>query len=213
MSKDNLEKLLASYQSEILDPATIPSNPFKLFNAWLESAVKMEFVEPNAFVLSTVYQGRPRSRVVLLKDVDQGQFIFYTNYQSAKGHEIAEAQYVSMNFWWGSLARQIRVEGTIKKVSAETSDAYFQTRPRGSQMGAIASPQSQVVTTEDLQEYFSKVVTEYEKVAVIPRPEHWGGYAINPEYIEFWQGRPNRMHDRVSYRKKGDVWELTRLAP
>jgi len=213
MNNDNLEKLRGTYEDDTLDPDSIPENPFELFNAWLESALKSDCVEPNAFVLSTIDHGRPRSRVVLLKGIDDGKFIFYTNYRSAKGLEVENERYVSMNFWWGSIGKQIRVEGTIEKVSEEVSDAYFQKRPRGSQLGAIASPQSQVITAKELQELFDKAVIEYEKVEVIPRPKHWGGYAITPDYMEFWHGRVNRLHDRVSYRLKDGKWELNRLAP
>lgn len=213
MNNENLEKLRGTYQDDLLDPEKIPENPFELFNAWLESALKSDCVEPNAFVLSTIDHGRPRSRVVLLKGIDDDKFIFYTNYRSAKGLEVENAHYVSMNFWWGSIGKQIRIEGKIEKVSEEVSDAYFHKRPRGSQLGAIASPQSQPITAKELQDLFDKAVTDYEKVEVIPRPKHWGGYAITPDYMEFWHGRVNRLHDRVSYQLKNEKWELKRLAP
>lgn len=213
MNNDNLEKLRGIYLNEALDTARISSSPLELFDHWMQEAISSECIEPNAFVLSTVDQGRPRSRVVLLKGIEDQKFIFYTNYQSAKGQEIAAGSFVAMNFWWGPLARQVRIEGTIEKVSPETSDAYFQKRPRGSQLGAIASPQSRAITREELEELFAKTEKQYADSETIPRPSHWGGFAIIPHYIEFWQGRANRLHDRVCYALSDKGWEIKRLAP
>lgn len=213
MNNDNLEKLRGIYQNEALDTANISSEPIELFERWMAEAINSECIEPNALVLSTIHDGRPRSRVVLLKGIEDGKFIFYTNYQSAKGKEIEAGSFVALNFWWGPLARQVRIEGKIEKVSSQTSDAYFSKRPRGSQLGAIASPQSQIITREELEATFAKTVEKYENVEVIPRPLHWGGYAVTPDYVEFWQGRANRLHDRVSFRLKDNEWEINRLAP
>lgn len=213
MNNDHLEKLRGIYFNQGLDEAEIKPEPFGLFNKWLDEAVKSEYVEANAFVLSTVTNGKPRSRIVLLKGVEDGEFVFYTNYESAKGNEIIHDQYVAMNFWWGPLGRQVRIEGTVKKVSEEASDIYFSKRPRGSQIGAIASAQSKVTTREQLEESFMKITAKYENSEVIPRPKNWGGYAIEPSYIEFWQGRANRLHDRIAYERTNNGWEIRRLAP
>ncbi len=214
MNNDNLEKLRGIYLNEALDIGDISANPIEQFNKWFLGAMDSDCIEPNAFVLSTASNGRPRSRVVLLKGVDEDKFVFYTNYQSAKGHEVQSGQFVAMNFWWPPLARQVRIEGKIEKVSAETSDAYFQKRPRGSQLGAIASPQSAVVSSrKELEELFEKTVEAFQKIEIIPRPLHWGGYAIVPEYFEFWQGRANRLHDRITYTLVENKWQVSRLAP
>lgn len=214
MNNDNLQKLRGIYQNESLDITPETADPFVLFNKWFNEALASECLEPNAFVLSTVKNGRPRSRVVLLKGIENGEFIFYTNYDSDKGHEIESSSYVSMNFWWAPLARQVRIEGTVKKVSEQISDDYFHKRPRGSQLGAIASPQSRVVKNrKELEDIFEKVSQKFENQEIIPRPKNWGGFAIHPEYIEFWQGRANRLHDRVAFTKSENEWKTNRLAP
>jgi pyridoxamine 5'-phosphate oxidase len=209
-----LENLRVSYQAATLDARDCLKEPTKQFDLWFENAVVSKCDEPNAFVLSTVHQNQPRARVVLLKGVDQGEFVFFTNYESHKGHEIEHNQNVALTFLWLPLHRQIRIEGTIQKVDAATSDTYFQKRPRGSQIGAVASPQSQKVNNrEDLEKIFENKESEFSNGELIPRPAHWGGYKISPNFFEFWQGRDNRMHDRICYEKKNGVWEIYRVAP
>ncbi len=214
MNNDNLQKLRGIYQNEALDITSETSEPFVLFNKWFNEALASECLEPNAFVLSTIKNNRPRSRVVLLKGVENGDFIFYTNYDSDKGHEIDNTSFVSMNFWWAPLARQVRIEGKIKKVAESVSDDYFKKRPRGSQLGAIASPQSKIVKDrKELEEIFEKVSKKFEHEENIPRPKNWGGFAITPDYMEFWQGRANRLHDRVAFIQVNGEWKTNRLAP
>ncbi len=209
-----LENLRISYQAATLDVCDCLKEPTKQFDLWFENAVVSKCDEPNAFVLSTIHQNQPRARVVLLKGVHQGEFVFFTNYESDKGNEIEHNQNVSLTFLWLPLHRQVRIEGTIQKVDAATSDTYFQKRPRGSQIGAVASPQSQKVNNrEDLEKIFETKEKEFSNGEVIPRPSHWGGYKISPNFFEFWQGRDNRMHDRICYEKKNGAWEIYRLAP
>ncbi len=209
-----LENLRIDYQSEYLDLKDCEKDPLKQFDKWLVESLKAECDEPNAFILSTVKKDQPRSRVLLLKGIHDQQFIFYTNYQSSKGSELDQNSKVAMTFLWLPLQRQVRIEGVVNKVSEETSNDYFQKRPRGSQLGAIASPQSQrVENREALEKMFAETETKFKNIELIPRPSHWGGYGVTPTLIEFWQGRNNRMHDRICYVKAGDTWELQRLAP
>lgn len=211
---ETLENLRVSYQASKLDIEDCHKDPIVQFDQWLEEAIKSKCDEPNAFVLSTVSQGKPRGRVLLLKGVTEKEFIFYTNYESSKGHEIKENDNVSLTFLWLPLQRQIRIEGKANKVTPEMSDQYFHKRPRGSQLGAIASPQSaRVSSRKELEELFKKTDEMFQNVESLPRPAHWGGYKISPTYIEFWQGRNNRMHDRIAYEKKDALWEIYRLAP
>lgn len=211
---ETLENLRVSYRKAALDISDCNSNPEIQFDLWLEQAVKSHCDEPNAFVLSTAANNRPRGRVVLLKGIHQGDFVFYTNYESAKGHELESNPYVSMTFLWLPLQRQVRIEGVLKKVSPDLSDAYFHKRPRGNQLGAWASPQSKKVKDRsELEKLFQTAEKRFAGEKELSRPTNWGGYGITPEYFEFWQGRDNRMHDRIAYEKKGDSWVLSRLAP
>ena len=211
---DILENLRVSYQRHELDVADCDPSPEKQFDKWFKEALHAQCDEPNAFVLSTVFQGHPRGRVVLLKGVTAEGFLFYTNYLSAKGNEIQANDKVAATFLWLPLQRQIRIEGVLKKVDQSLSDDYFQKRPRGSQLGAIASPQSKKVNSRaELEKMFSETEKKFEEVKVLPRPANWGGYALVPTYFEFWQGRDNRMHDRIVYVKQVSGWELQRLAP
>lgn len=212
--KDILENLRVSYQASSLDINDCDQIPEKQFNKWFTEALSSQCDEPNAFILSTVFEGQPRGRVVLLKGVEEDGFIFYTNYKSSKGQEIQENDKVSATFLWLPLQRQIRIEGTIIKINPDLSDAYFQKRPRGSQIGAIASPQSEVVSSRtELEKLFQETEEKFEQDLVLPRPAHWGGYAIKPTYFEFWQGRRNRLHDRIIYIKQASTWVRQRLAP
>jgi pyridoxamine 5'-phosphate oxidase len=209
-----LENLRVRYQSSELDFKDCSKDPVLQFNHWLDQAIDSQCDEPNAFILSTVSNDQPRSRVVLLKGIKDNQFVFYTNYSSAKGHEISLNQKVAMTFLWLPLQRQVRIEGIVSKIDNVSSDEYFRKRPRGSQIGAIASPQSQKVSSrKELEDLFKITEEKFIQVQDLPRPKNWGGYAISPTYLEFWQGRDNRMHDRICFEKKNNDWEIYRLAP
>lgn len=211
---ETLENLRVSYQASKLDINDCNPDPIIQFDLWLEHAIETKCDEPNAFVLSTVRDGQPRGRVVLLKGVHENQLFFYTNYNSAKGSEIALNDKVSMTFLWLPLQRQVRIEGTVSKVPDHYSEDYFHKRPRGSQLGAIASPQSsRVESREALEKMFKETEEKFKSSETLPRPAHWGGYGVTPNYMEFWQGRNNRMHDRVCYEMKNANWEKFRLAP
>ncbi|HYE57106.1 MAG TPA: pyridoxamine 5'-phosphate oxidase [Rhodothermales bacterium] len=210
----SLADLRAHYGSGALDEADAPATPFVLFARWFEEALATALPEPNAMVLSTVDgAGQPSARVVLLKGVDEDGFLFFTNYHSRKGREMASDARVALTFWWPPLERQVRVEGRAEPVDAATSDAYFVTRPRGSQLGAVASPQSEVVGSRaELEARLTEVEARFAGQAV-ERPPHWGGYRVIPHMVEFWQGRPSRLHDRLRYTREDDHWRLERLAP
>lgn len=211
---ETLENLRQSYQLAELDLKDCDPDPLAQFKKWFDEALNSKIDEPNAFTLSTVDGDQPRGRVLLLKGIEQGGFIFYTNYDSAKGRELENNKKASLTFLWLPLQRQIRIEGVIEKASTELSDAYFQKRPRGSQLGAMASPQSQKLKSRaELEEIFKAIEARYAQESVLPRPQNWGGYILKPQYIEFWQGRKNRMHDRVSYTMNSSGWERSRLAP
>lgn len=209
-----LENLRVSYQASNLDIEDCDPDPVRQFDRWLLHAIETKCDEPNAFVLSTVRNGQPRSRVVLLKGLHENDLVFYTNYSSAKGEEINRNEKIAMNFLWLPLQRQVRIEGTVTKIEGSLSDEYFHKRPRGSQIGAMASPQSSTVKDRAaLEKMFFDTEERYKESEVLPRPEQWGGYKITPAYVEFWQGRANRMHDRICYKKNNSKWELYRLAP
>jgi pyridoxamine 5'-phosphate oxidase len=211
---ETLANLRGTYLKAALDIADCDPNPEHQFDNWFKNAVIGECDEPNAFTLSTIHEGRPRARVVLLKGIHEGKLVFYTNYSSAKGSELSHNSNVAMTFLWLPLQRQIRIEGTIQKVDPALSDEYFAKRPRGSQVGAIASPQSKKVDSrEELERYFREAETNAIGKTELIRPAHWGGYAVDPNYFEFWQGRDNRMHDRITYQKISGIWHLGRLAP
>jgi len=211
---ETLESLRVSYQASSLDAEDCDSDPLIQFDQWLQQAILSKCDEPNSFILSTVKNNRPRGRVVLLKGIHNSEFVFYTNYKSAKGHEIEINENVALTFLWLPLQRQVRIEGKVTKVQEALSDDYFGKRPRGSQIGAIASPQSTILESrKSLEELFLRAEEKFEGKEKLPRPNHWGGYGITPDYIEFWQGRPNRMHDRICYKKDLDQWKIYRLAP
>ena len=193
----------------------VDPNPFKMFEQWFQEASEAEPVLPEAVSLATATrEGRLSSRMVLLKDFDETGFVFYTNYESRKGMELAENPNAALVFYWRQLERQICITGTVSKVSREESEAYFRTRPRGSQIGALTSPQSQVVASREvLERRFQQLMAEYEG-REIPLPSYWGGYRLSPDTIEFWQGRSDRLHDRFLYkRQSGGPWQLERLSP
>ena len=203
------------YQLKTLDIVDVENDPLKQFNIWFEEAVASKVNEPNAMVLSTVKEnGRPAARVVLLKGTDQSGFSFFTNYESDKGHQLLQFPFASLTFFWPELERQVRVEGKVKKLSELESNNYFSIRPRNSRIGAYASPQSKVVPgREFLEDSFRENMSKFEGMEV-ERPSYWGGYSLNPDYFEFWQGRPSRLHDRISYHLLiGQDWDIKRLAP
>ncbi|MET1080935.1 MAG: pyridoxamine 5'-phosphate oxidase [Pseudomonas sp.] len=211
-----LADMRRDYVRDGLSETQAPAEPFALFHQWFEQARLTEQppVEPNAMHLATVDgQGRPHCRVLLLKGLDSRGFTFYSNYDSAKGQQLAAHPYAAMTFFWPGLERQVRIEGTVERVSPEESDAYFQVRPLGSRLGAWASPQSQVIADRDvLDELLAETQRRFLDQA--PHcPEHWGGYRLLPERVEFWQGRPSRLHDRLNYRLQDQAWLRERLAP
>jgi len=189
----------------------LPQNPIELFDLWFKLAVSENIKEPNAMVLCTVsVERKPRARVVLLKDYSHAGFSFYTNYLSAKGREIELNNNVCINFNWLDLEKQIRIEGKVSKLTPEESDLYFNSRPEGSKIGALISNQSQPI---DSREELDNRLAEFHDSGNIPRPKHWGGYIIKPNLYEFWQGRANRLHDRIQYSLKDNKWAFKRLQP
>ncbi|MCE3294655.1 MAG: pdxH [Crocinitomicaceae bacterium] len=192
----------------------VPGEPFDFFHDWYKQAFEKGEREANAMVLSTVDgEGKPSSRILYLKELNTQGFVFYTNYLSRKGREMNENKHAALLFFWPGLERQVRIEGKIEKVPAEMSDAYFASRPRGSQLGAWASYQSQQLENRsELEERIEKLAAQFP--AEVPRPPHWGGYILVPEYFEFWQGRPSRLHDRIIYQQdKTGRWDIHRLNP
>ncbi len=210
-----LESLRSNYALSGLNETDLLDTPFQQFQRWLEQAIAAKLPEPNAMTLATLSkEGKPIARMVLLKGLDEKGFVFYTNYDSAKGKQLTETDSAALVFWWAGLERQVRVEGMVEKVSSEESDAYFQSRPKASQLGAWASPQSQVIKNRGVLEKRLAELEEKYATEKVPRPPHWGGFRVIPTAIEFWQGRPSRLHDRIRYEldEKGD-WFYQRLAP
>jgi pyridoxamine 5'-phosphate oxidase len=204
------------YLGDHLLETAIPADPLVLFSSWLSDAFAAKdrgvLPEPTAMVVSTTAGSRPSSRTVLLKEVNAGGFVFFTNYRSRKAAEMAGSSAVALLFGWYPLQRQVRVEGRAERVARSESEAYFGSRPRASQLGAWASSQSSEVTLEELNTSYRWAEERFAE-ADVPCPEHWGGYRVHPESIEFWQGQPSRMHDRLLYRRRDDGWEIVRLAP
>lgn len=210
-----LAALRREYGDHGLDTPDLVPDPIEMFGRWFDDAVEAGLHEPNAMVVSTVSaQGRPSARMVLLKGVDARGFVFYTNYESRKGGDIEANPAVSLLFPWHDLQRQIRIDGVAARVSREESEAYFSARPRESQLGAWASPQSGEVTSRsELDRLFGEVERRFAD-GDVPLPPQWGGYRVTPELVEFWQGRKGRMHDRLVYRRvSGERWSTARLAP
>ncbi|WP_276495883.1 pyridoxamine 5'-phosphate oxidase [Pontibacter litorisediminis] len=211
----NIADIRVNYMKHALTEASVAAAPIDQFKTWLQEAIEAQVEEPTALVLSTVdAAGKPSARVVLLKGVDEQGFSFYTNYASRKGQELAQNPHASLTFFWPALERQVRIEGKVEKVQPEESEKYFHSRPKGSQIGAWASPQSQVIASREVLEQREKELSEqYADAELLPRPEHWGGYRLVPDYLEFWQGRPSRLHDRIVYELEGERWQIKRLAP
>jgi pyridoxamine 5'-phosphate oxidase len=213
----NLEEIRRNYQHATLNEAELDQDPMNMFYKWWDAALDAEIIEPNAMTLSTVNsEGQPSARIVLLKTASADGFEFYTNYQSQKAIEIDQNPKVALVFLWKDLERQIRIEGIAEKAAREKSQVYFQSRPRGSQIGAWASPQSTVIPNRTyLEKEVEKVSDQFENVDPLPCPDHWGGYLIKPHMIEFWQGRSDRLHDRIRYTRNddGNNWKIERLAP
>lgn len=212
-----LAALRRSYELAGLDTEDVDGDPLMQFQRWLADAIAAEFREPNAMVLATSdASGQPRARSVLLKGVTTEGFMFFTNYESTKAHHLQENPKASLCFPWWDLERQVIVEGLVSRTSREVSGQYFRSRPHGSQLGALTSPQSRVVASREvLTDRFAELGEQYPEGDEVPLPDHWGGYFVAPTVIEFWQGRSNRMHDRVRYRRPTSAapWVIERLAP
>jgi pyridoxamine 5'-phosphate oxidase len=207
--------LRKDYALQSLNEADVDPNPFKQFQVWFDQAIAAQLPEPNAMTLATATcDAVPDARVVLLKGFDERGFVLYTNYESRKGQELAENPQATLVFWWAELERQVRISGSVEKVSAAESEEYFHSRPIGSQLGAWTSNQSQVIPDRSVLERRLQELTDQYQGQEIPRPPHWGGYRVIPREIEFWQGRKSRLHDRLRYRKsEAGRWQIDRLSP
>lgn len=225
-NSEHIAKIRADYHQATLNETEVGSDPLLFFQKWFSQAEDAAITEVNAMTLATANTwGMPSARIVLLKGLDEQGFTFFTNYESEKGRHIAEEDSVALLFFWKELERQVRIEGSAHKITAKESDEYFHSRPIGSQIGAIASPQSQIITDRTVLENNVKAAETQFAQTEIPRPEHWGGYKVIPEKIEFWQGRSNRLHDRIVFFREPEIdngegqipgfseWEIFRLAP
>ena len=215
VNNQTIAALREDYRAKTLEITEVHINPIQQFNIWFQEALDSQIKEANAMTIATVdAQGKPAARIILLKGFDENGFIFYTNYESRKGRELAANPNIAAVFLWKDLERQIRIEGIVEKVTPEVSLSYFQSRPKGSQIGAWASPQSQVIADRSiLEQNVIDLKEKYKDADNLPIPSHWGGYQIKPTLIEFWQGRSSRLHDRISYKLIGEEWKIERLAP
>ena len=212
--KSYLQTVRRDFANRPLSRETAPSDPLIQYAEWFKEAIESKIIDPNAACLSTVdVAGRPSSRIVYIKDIIADGLVFYTNYNSKKSRNIAQNNQIALNLFWRELDRQIRVQGSVHKVSSATSDAYFASRPRASQIGAWSSAQSEGL--QNRQELEDKIVVYEQRFAeqTVPRPPHWGGFCLRPDYFEFWQGRPSRLHDRIIYQLEGETWQQVRLSP
>jgi len=212
---NNISAIRKDYQLQSLDEKDVLPNPISQFEKWWNDAVSSDILEVNAMTLATASKsGRPSARIVLLKEFREEGFIFFTNYESHKGQELLENPQACLVFFWKELERQVKIEGVAEKISAEESEAYFISRPEGSRIGAWASPQSRVISSRSVIEQNVEAVKQKFSGIEIARPPHWGGYVVKPDLIEFWQGRPSRLHDRIQYtRLENGAWKIERLAP
>lgn len=211
----NLAEIRKEYSKATLDITNVADDPVNQFTKWFDEAIKAKVLEPNAMSLATVSNdNRPSCRIVLLKGIEENKFLFYTNYQSHKGKELENNPVCALTFFWPELERQVRVEGIAARVGENQSLEYFQSRPLGAQVSAWASPQSSIIENRMiLEERTKQIEKKFEGNKVLPRPHQWGGYAVNPHMIEFWQGRENRLHDRLEYVRVDGTWKIHRLAP
>ncbi|HEX6290135.1 MAG TPA: pyridoxamine 5'-phosphate oxidase [Herpetosiphonaceae bacterium] len=211
----SIADLRREYSQHGLRKSEVAADPFAQFQIWFDQALRAQVPEPNAMTLATATpDGIPSARVVLLKEFDARGFVFYTNYLSRKGDELEANPRAALVFFWPEMERQVRIEGRVERVTEQEADAYFASRPEGSRLGAWASPQSQVIAGRDVLDQRLAEVAAAHAGAAVPRPAHWGGYRVVPTTIEFWQGRPSRLHDRIRYRLSADqTWLIERLAP
>lgn len=209
-----INTLRHDFSKQTLDEKDVNSNPILQFEKWFKEAVDSKVNEPNAMTVCTsTTEGKPSARILLLRNFNENGFVFYTNYTSRKGLEIEKNPHAALLFFWPELERQVRIEGVLEKQSKEDSDLYFNTRPKGSKLGAWSSPQSKIIDNRKVLDDNYKVFSEKFSDETVPRPDFWGGYILKPESIEFWQGRPSRMHDRILYLKENNNWKINRLAP
>lgn len=210
----NIAQLRKEYSLKTLSEESVDENPFKQFEEWMKEAIKINYIDANSMMLSTVSSdGKPSSRIVLLKGFDMNGFTFYTNYKSSKGNDMEQNPWVSLSFFWISLERQIHIKGKVSKISSQESDEYFATRPRESQLAAWTSSQSNVIANRSILDNKYKELEKLYADKLVPRPPHWGGYLVEPFSIEFWQGRESRLHDRILFNKTKKDWLISRVAP
>jgi pyridoxamine 5'-phosphate oxidase len=211
----DLTNVREEYQLDSLDESKLSLNPFDQFRSWFKNYLSTVPKDSNAMTLATLGEdGFPKSRIVLLKELTDEGFVFFTNYKSAKGRELAKHPQAALNFFWSVQERQIRIEGWVEKIDEQSSTAYFNRRPYLSKIGALASEQSAVIENRlALEEKFKLIQNEYPEDATVVRPKHWGGYVLKPHKFEFWQGRSGRLHDRIEYIREGVQWKLQRLQP